>query len=162
MKKWICIISAVALLVSLTACGQKNGDVSQPEEGGLTLLATTYPVYLLASAVADGVEGVTVEQLNTGEVSCLHDYTLSVGDMKLIEGADILAINGVGLEDFMGDALATAQGTVIDCSQGIELAACPSPALLPSTMDSSILPKPLTCLSWLPSRRRRAARPAPR
>lgn len=121
MKKWICIISVLALLVSLTACGQKNGDASQPEEGGLTLLATTYPVYLLASAVADGVEGVTVERLNTGEVSCLHDYTLSVGDMKLIEGADILAINGVGLEDFMGDALATAQGAVIDCSQGIEL-----------------------------------------
>ena len=121
MKKWICIISVLALLVSLTACGQKNGDASQSEEGGLTLLATTYPVYLLASAVADGVEGVTVERLNTGEVSCLHDYTLSVGDMKLIEGADILAINGVGLEDFMGDALSSAQGAVIDCSQGIEL-----------------------------------------
>ena len=120
MKKWICIISTLALLLSLSACGQKSGDVSGTEEG-LTVLATTYPVYLLASAVAGGVEGVTVERLNTGAVSCLHDYTLSVGDMKLIEGADVLAINGVGLEDFMDDALAAAQGTVIDCSEGVEL-----------------------------------------
>lgn len=121
MKKWICIISTLALLLSLSACGQKSGDVSQPEEGGLTVLTTTYPVYLLASAVADGVEGVTVERLNTGAVSCLHDYTLSVGDMKLIEGADVIAINGVGLEDFMDDALAAARGTVIDCSEGVAL-----------------------------------------
>lgn len=121
MKKWICIISTLALLLSLPACGPKSGDVSRTEEDGLTLLATTYPVYLLASAVAKDVEGVTVERLNTGAVSCLHDYTLSVGDMKRIESADILAINGVGLEDFMGDALAASQGTVIDCSEGVAL-----------------------------------------
>ena len=121
MKKWICIISTLALLFSLSACGQKSGDSSRAEESGLTVLATTYPVYLLASAVADGVEGVTVERLNTGAVSCLHDYTLSVGDMKRIEGADVLAINGVGLEDFMDDALASARGTVIDCSEGVAL-----------------------------------------
>ena len=121
MKKWISLISVLALVFSLSACGQENSDSSKTEQGGLTVLATTYPVYLLASAVADGVEGVSVERLNTGAVSCLHDYTLSVGDMKRIEGADILAINGVGLEDFMEDALAAAQGTVIDCSEGVEL-----------------------------------------
>ena len=121
MKKWICMISTLALLLALPACGQGSGDASGTEEGGLTVLATTYPVYLLASAVADGAEGVTVERLNTGAVSCLHDYTLSVGDMKLIEGADVLAINGVGLEDFMADALAAARGPVIDCSEGVAL-----------------------------------------
>ena len=121
MKKWICMISTLALLLALPACGQGSGDASGTGEGGLTVLATTYPVYLLASAVADGAEGVTVERLNTGAVSCLHDYTLSVGDMKLIEGADVLAINGVGLEDFMADALAAARGPVIDCSEGVAL-----------------------------------------
>ena len=30
----------------------------------------------------------------TGAVSCLHDYTLSVDDMKRIEGADVIALNG--------------------------------------------------------------------
>ena len=121
MKKRICIAVIFALLLSLAACGQEPGGSSGGEEDGLTVLASTYPVYLLAGAVADGVEGVTVERLNTGAVSCLHDYTLSVGDMKRIEGADVLAVNGAGLEDFMADALASARGAVIDCSEGVEL-----------------------------------------
>ena len=33
-----------------------------------------------------GVEGVSVLRLETGAVSCLHDYTLTVGDMKKLEG----------------------------------------------------------------------------
>lgn len=126
MRKRICITVVLALLLTLAGCGSAPADASrEKEEGGLTVLASTYPVYLLADAVADGVEGVTVERLNTGAVSCLHDYTLSVGDMKRIEGADVLAINGAGLEDFMSDALAAARGTVIDCSQGIELLELP-------------------------------------
>ena len=125
MKKRICITVLLALLLSLAGCGASPAASSSGEEGGLTVLASTYPVYLLASAVADGVEGVTVERLNTGAVSCLHDYTLSVGDMKRIEGADLVAINGVGLEDFMADALSAARGAVIDCSEGVELLELP-------------------------------------
>ncbi len=71
--------------------------------------------------MAENVDGVVVERLNTGEVSCLHDYTLTVSDMKLIESADVIAMNGAGLEDFMDDALSQAQGAVIDCSQGIQM-----------------------------------------
>ena len=119
MKKRICIAIVLALALALPGCGRR-GDSAQEKEG-MTVLASTYPVYLLASALTQGVDGVTVERLNTGAVSCLHDYTLSVGDMKLIEGADVIAINGVGLEDFMDDALAAARGTVIDCSEGVEL-----------------------------------------
>lgn len=50
------------------------------------MLASTYPVYLAARSVAEGVEGVSVLRLETGAVSCLHDYTLTVGDMKKLEG----------------------------------------------------------------------------
>ena len=78
------------------------GPSGSSQEEGLTVLATTYPVYLFARTVAQGVEGVTVERLNTGSVSCLHDYTLSVDDMKKIEGADVIAMNGAGLEGLYG------------------------------------------------------------
>lgn len=111
------IIPIFLILCLLAGCGQ----AAAPEEERMTILATTYPVYLFASAVADGVEGVTVERLDTGSVSCLHDYTLSVTDMKKIEGADVIAMNGAGLEDFMDDALAASDAAVIDCSQGVEL-----------------------------------------
>ena len=106
----------LSVLLLLPGCAQAPSGSSQEE--GLTVLATTYPVYLFARTVAQGVEGVTVERLNTGSVSCLHDYTLSVDDMKKIEGADVIAMNGAGLEDFMDDALAASSAAVIDCSQG--------------------------------------------
>lgn len=93
----------------------------QKEDSSLTILATTYPLYLFASAVTQGVEGVSVERLDTGSVSCLHDYTLSVADMKKIEGADMILLNGAGLEDFMDDALAASNAMVIDCSQRVGL-----------------------------------------
>ena len=109
----------LSVLLLLPGCAQAPSGSSQEE--GLTVLATTYPVYLFARTVAQGVEGVTVERLNTGSVSCLHDYTLSVDDMKKIEGADVIAMNGAGLEDYMDDALAASSAAVIDCSQGVAL-----------------------------------------
>ena len=109
----------LSVMLLLPGCAQAPSGSSQEE--GLTVLATTYPVYLFARTVAQGVEGVTVERLNTGSVSCLHDYTLSVDDMKKIEGADVIAMNGAGLEDFMDDALAASSAAVIDCSQGVAL-----------------------------------------
>ena len=111
----------IPILLSLCLlCGCATAPAPQ-EEDGITIVATTYPIYLFASAVTEGVEDITVERLNTGSVSCLHDYTLSVTDMKKIEKADVIVLNGAGLEEFMEDALATSDALVIDCSEGVEL-----------------------------------------
>jgi len=116
MKKRI--FSLLLVLALLSGCSDEGQGA---QEDGITVVATTYPVYLFVTAVTEGVEGVTVERLNTGETSCLHDYTLSVSDMKLLERADVIAMNGAGLEDFMEDALSTSDAAVIDCSEGVEL-----------------------------------------
>lgn len=110
---------AALLCAFLLLCGCSSSPVVGEET--LTVTASTYPIYLLTCAVADGVDGVRVERLATGSVSCLHDYTLSVNDMKKIERADVLALNGAELEDFMSDALALSSAAVIDCSAGVEL-----------------------------------------
>lgn len=107
----------LALLLALPGCG----SAAPAGEARLTIVASTYPLYLFASAVAEGVEGVTVERLDTGETSCLHDYTLSVDDMKKLERADVIVMNGAGLEEFMEDALASSDALVIDCSEGEDL-----------------------------------------
>lgn len=117
--KLFAALLAAALLLT-TACGGGSAPTGQ-EDDTLHILATTYPVYLFTTAVTEGVEGVEVTRLITEEVSCLHDYTLSVSDMKAIEKADVIVMNGVGLEDFMADALAASRAAVIDCSEGIEL-----------------------------------------
>ncbi|MEI3140166.1 MAG: zinc ABC transporter substrate-binding protein [Lawsonibacter sp.] len=105
MKKRI-IPLLLALALVLTGCG--GGSSTDTDNARLRVVTTTYPIYLLASAVTEGVDGVAVERLDTGSASCLHDYTLSVNDMKKLEGADVIALNGAGLEDFMDDALAAS------------------------------------------------------
>ena len=118
MKRILSILLAAALLLP---AGCAPAAPAEEGEVRLSVVATTYPIYLLAREVTRGVEGVEVERLNTGSVSCLHDYTLSVDDMKKLERADVVAVNGAGLEDFMSDALASSDAAVIDCSEGVEL-----------------------------------------
>ena len=120
MKKRLFALGLAAVCL-LTACGPKT--IPQREDDGvLTIVATTYPIYLFASSLTEHIgDSIVVERLDTGSTSCLHDYNLTVNDMKKLERADVIAINGVGLEDFMEDALETSQAVVIDCSEGVEL-----------------------------------------
>ena len=97
MKKRFLILS-LAVVMLLTSCGRT--DPAQ-EEGNVHIVATTYPGYLAACAVTREVEGVVVQRLDTGSTSCLHDYNLTVNDMKKIERADVIVMNGAGLEEFM-------------------------------------------------------------
>ena len=118
MKKLFAPLCALVLLLS--ACGQPAASQPQDEDT-LHIVATTYPVYLFTTAVTEGAEGVEVSLLVNQQTSCLHDYTLTVSDMKAIEGADVIVMNGAGLEEFMDDALSASDAQVIDCSEGIDL-----------------------------------------
>ena len=115
MKKIKLFMAIMTLLAAVSGCAPAA------EEARLTVVCTTYPIYLFASSLAEGVEGVAVERLDTGSVSCLHDYSLSMEDMKKLERADVIALNGAELEEFLEDALETSDAAVIDCSAGVEL-----------------------------------------
>ncbi len=116
MKKMLTSLLALLLLaLPLTGCA---GGHAGAEEPSLRAAATTYPVYLFAQAVTQGVDGVEVSLVIDQQVSCLHDYTLTMRDMRTVEQADVLLINGMGLEDFLEDVLEGRN--VVDCSQGIQ------------------------------------------
>ena len=117
LKKLLSVF--LLLVLALSACGP---SAASPETGGTVVVATTYPVYLFASAVTEGAEDYSVALMIDQPVSCLHDYTLTVRDMRTLERADVVVMNGAGLEEAMEDALDTIRDTpVIDCSRGIEL-----------------------------------------
>lgn len=111
------LLLALALLGALCACAARPEE----EPGVLRVTAATYPVYLFATAVTEGVEGVEVALMVNQPTSCLHNYTLSVKDMKALDRADVVLLNGAGLEEFMADALAQSDAAVVDCSKGIAL-----------------------------------------
>ncbi len=110
MKKILCFFLCLALFPGLAGCGG-NGEAAQ-------VAATTLPVYEFTSRLCEGT-GISVTRLVTEEVSCLHDYSLNVRQVKAAEAAEVIVISGAGLEDFMTDIL--EEGKTIDASQGIEL-----------------------------------------
>lgn len=114
-KRLTALLCALCLL-----CGCTPRAPAQPD-GALHILCTTYPVYLFTTALTEGLPGLEVSLLVNQPTSCLHDYTLTVKDMKAIEAADVIVINGGGLEDFMDAALEQSAAPVIDCSAGIAL-----------------------------------------
>lgn len=83
------------------------------------ITATTLPVYEFTTALCEGT-GLSVSLLVTESVSCLHDYSLQVSQMRMIESAEIIILSGADLEAFLSDTL-VAQENLIDASSGIEL-----------------------------------------
>ena len=89
--------------------------------GKLRILATTYPVYLLARNVVQSNPNAQVDLLIPAQTGCPHDYALTPKDMQKLAQADVLLLNGLGLDDFMLKALPNAKPglVVVDSSAGI-------------------------------------------
>ena len=83
------------------------------------IAATTLPVYQFSTILCSGT-GLRVTRLVTESVSCLHDYTLQVSQMRAIEAAQVVVLSGAGLEEFLDEAFSGAQ-CAIDASVGIPL-----------------------------------------
>lgn len=119
MLKKLLPIPLIFILL-LSACGTGKGNQKADDHTGLSIVATTYPLYLFASEVTKGVEGVTVSPLVNQQTSCLHNYTLTVNDMKLLEGANVILMNGAGLDSFLSNAsLSNQNRLIVDCSTNI-------------------------------------------
>lgn len=105
MKKLSVFLFIFILLIS-SGCtaGSENYDI----------VATTLPVYDFTAAICEGTD-LTVGRLVTESASCLHDYSLQVSQMRMIESADMIVISGAGLEGFLEDALSGSQ-QIIDAS----------------------------------------------
>ena len=88
------------------------------QEAPAQVAATTLPVYEFTARLCEGTD-ITVTRLVTENVSCLHDYSLNVRQVKAAEAAEVIVISGAGLEEFMADILHNK--TVIDASVGIDL-----------------------------------------
>lgn len=110
MKRMSVFILILALLLNLGGCANQT-EYAQ-------IAATTLPVYEFTGRLCEGT-GLTVTRLVTESVSCLHDYSLNVGQVRAAEAAELIVISGAGLEEFMEDIL--EDKATVDASAGISL-----------------------------------------
>lgn len=113
MRMKAILLSVVLILTMLPGCSKTEYA---------EIAATTLPVYQFASMLCEGT-GISVTRLVTESVSCLHDYSLNVSQVRSVESAKVLVLSGGGLEDFMGDLVHQAN-VVIDSSLGIDILTC--------------------------------------
>ena len=126
-KKIFTLFRFSAAAIVMAACFASAGLIlpqaasAAAEQGKLRILATTYPVYLLARNVVQSNPGAQVDLLIPAQTGCPHDYALTPKDMQKLAQADVLLLNGLGLDDFMLKALPNAKPglVVVDSSAGI-------------------------------------------
>lgn len=111
MKKYTLLLLILLIPSLLFGCAEPHEETQ--------VAATTLPVWQFASRLCEGTD-ISVTRLVTESVSCLHDYTLQVSQMRAIESADLVILSGADLEHFMEEALEKASAAV-DSSRNIDL-----------------------------------------
>lgn len=88
----------------------------------LNVLSTTFPIHQIARNVAQGRDGVDLQLLLPAGMGCPHDYALTPQDMRKLAAADVLVVNGLGLEEFLGAPVRAANPGIetVDSSAGIQ------------------------------------------
>jgi ABC-type Zn uptake system ZnuABC Zn-binding protein ZnuA len=106
----------LAMLPTLNATSVSTAAISK------RILCSTFPVYQITRNVTQGLDSVSVELMLPAHLGCPHDYALTPQDMKKLNRADVLIVNGLGIEEFLGAPVrkANAKLRVIDSSTGIQ------------------------------------------
>ena len=110
-KYGLLIFSVLFFMVQFTA-----------QASGIKIVASFYPMYIMAKNVAKDVPGVSVQNLTPPLTGCLHDYTVTTNDMKKLADAQVFVANGAGMESFLDKIVAQHPNLkIIQLSEGIPL-----------------------------------------
>ncbi len=115
MKKLIALFLCFSILClcGCTATTEKNNKL---------IAVSFYPVYIFTLNLTDGIDDVTVQCIAEQNTGCLHDYTVTAKDAKLLSDCDAFVINGAGMEGFVEDLCGTVEDLfVIDSSIGVNV-----------------------------------------
>ena len=115
------IVLVVAVVAFSTAFYELNKPTPPQKTKGITILASFYPLYDFAKNVAEDRANVSILVPETLDV---HEFDPTPSDVQRVATADVLIINGAGLEPWeprLVSAVNKANLIVIDTSVGINL-----------------------------------------
>ena len=117
MKKYKFLILIMLITVILCACTDNNAK----KDGEIKIVTSFYPMYIATANIVEGIPNVNLENLTSQTTGCLHDYQITTQDMIKLSDADVLVINGDGMENFIDKALSTySELKIINASQNIK------------------------------------------
>ncbi len=112
--------SLAAIALTLGACSSTPAPGENPNsEGELQVITTFFPITQFTQAVAGDRAQVTQLLPNSAGP---HDYQAKPAEVQAIATADVLVLNGLGLETFLDSLVANAGNpdlVMIDSSEGI-------------------------------------------
>jgi zinc/manganese transport system substrate-binding protein/manganese/iron transport system substrate-binding protein len=121
-RRRVALLAALLAALVVAGCSASGGGAAGDPDGGgrLRVVATTTQVADLAANV--GGDRVRVTSLLKPNLDA-HDYEPSPADIDAIAHADLVLENGVGLESWLHDTIASSgfRGPVVDTSQGVRL-----------------------------------------
>ncbi|WP_240632308.1 metal ABC transporter substrate-binding protein [Cryobacterium sp. LW097] len=123
MKTPRLLLPALAASAALVLAGcSTTATNAAGSDGDLKVVATTTQIADLTRNIVGDVDGVTITQLIQPNQSA-HSYDPSVADLTALGASDVLVINGVGLEEWLDDAIEASgfDGVTIDSDEGITI-----------------------------------------
>ncbi len=110
-KKFFIIFVSINITLCFSSC--------KKAENSNIILTSFYPVYIIAQIITENTD-IQLKNMAHPQTGCLHDYQLTSTDMRLINDASVLIINGAGMEnDFMQKAIDNSNIKIIDSSNGL-------------------------------------------
>jgi len=124
MKSQITKLLTISLLFILifSGCSTNKAENVDSKTKTLTIATSFYPIYVFTLNIAKGIPNIKVIDMTKPVTGCLHDYSITTDDMKKLEKAQILVINGAGMESFMDKLISQQQNLkIVDSSKLIQL-----------------------------------------
>jgi ABC-type Zn uptake system ZnuABC Zn-binding protein ZnuA len=107
-RKGISSLAAAGFFIAFMLAFAPSAGAADP----LRVLTSFLPMEIFTRNVVGDTPGVTVESMLPASMGCPHDYALTPGDMRKIAAADLFVVNGLGMEDFLGEPVRRANPKV--------------------------------------------------
>ena len=130
MKKKLIFLIVSMILITGTGLVLTSMVSKEEDSENIKIVTSIYPMYTLTKNIIgedllnDERAEIEVVNLTSYQTGCLHDYQLTTDDMKKLEDASVLVINGGGMEGFVEEIVKSYPDIeIINASEGISMLA---------------------------------------
>ena len=118
-KLLILLISTSLLFIG---CNNNSDSNVITDDDTLNIVTSFYPLYISTINITKDIPNVNVTNMTKSQTGCLHDYQLTPQDLKTLENADILVVNGAGMESFLDSIISQYPNLkIINATEGLDL-----------------------------------------